>query len=186
MCRSNNEETTYKLNSVPINLALNLNNNDQIESVDTSDLHINDHLAIDQYLDTLTNTDRNSMNSNSTDNNTNTIFGYQMPVDIFSAFVASSVAAGGLVGYLKAGSKPSLIAGLAFGSLLGVGTYFTSVDPNHANSYYLSLGTSTALGSIMGARFFRSGKFMPAGLISALSLSLAIKSAYHVFTKEHK
>lgn len=68
MCRSNNEETSYKLNSVPINLALNLNN-DQIESVDTSDLHINDHLTLDQYLDTLTNTDRYSMNSNSTDVN---------------------------------------------------------------------------------------------------------------------
>lgn len=60
-----------------------------------------------------------------------------MPVDLFSAFFATSVAAGGLVGYLKAGSKPSLIAGLLFGGLLGVGTYMTSVD---RNNYYLTLG----------------------------------------------
>lgn len=60
-----------------------------------------------------------------------------MPVDLFSAFFATSVAAGGVVGYLKAGSKPSLIAGLVFGGLLGVGTYMTSVD---RNNYYLTLG----------------------------------------------
>lgn len=41
---------------------------------------------------------------------------------------------------------------------------------------------SLLLGGVMGARFFRSGKFFPAGVISALSLSLAIKSAYHMLT----
>lgn len=40
----------------------------------------------------------------------------------------------GILGYVKAGSKPSLYAGLAFGTLLGIGTYMTSVNPNN---YYL-------------------------------------------------
>lgn len=56
-----------------------------------------------------------------------TLFGYEMPFDVISAGYAALVAAGGIIGYLKAGSVPSLVAGLAFGSVLGVGTYMTSV-----------------------------------------------------------
>lgn len=61
-----------------------------------------------------------------------------------------------MFGYLKAGSKPSLIAGLAFGTLLGVGTYMTSVNPDN---FYLTLGTSTVLAGVMGKRFASSGIF---------------------------
>lgn len=39
------------------------------------------------------------------------------------------------------GSIPSLMAGLAFGSLMGYGTYQTSNDPQNVN---LSLGTSSS------------------------------------------
>lgn len=57
----------------------------------------------------------------------NTCCGREMPVDIISATYATLVAAGGIVGYVKAGSIPSLAAGLAFGSVLGIGAYMTSV-----------------------------------------------------------
>nr|CAD7401952.1 unnamed protein product [Timema poppensis] len=63
------------------------------------------------------------------------------------------------------GSIPSLGAGLLFGSLLGFGAYQTTQNPNN---YYLLLGTSSILGGIMGARFYNSGKIMPAGLITIL------------------
>nr|CAD7197019.1 unnamed protein product [Timema douglasi] len=66
------------------------------------------------------------------------------------------------------GSIPSLGAGLLFGSLLGFGAYQTTQNPNN---YYLLLGTSSILGGIMGARFYNSGKIMPAGLITILSRS---------------
>lgn len=155
-----------------------------------------------------------------------------MPIDLFSALFATTVTAGGVVGYLKgttfvklnlkqlnskisfhlAGSKPSLIAGLIFGGLLGVGTYMTSVNPSN---YYLTLGTSTVLAGVMGTRFVRSGKFLkfsfikfsfrstsqnfiinqiyfksfnylgkflPAGLISALSLSMVFRCVYTMLT----
>nr|CAD7438002.1 unnamed protein product [Timema bartmani] len=63
------------------------------------------------------------------------------------------------------GSIPSLGAGLLFGSLLGLGAYQTTQNPNN---YYLLLGTSSILGGIMGARFYNSGKIMPAGLITIM------------------
>jgi len=63
------------------------------------------------------------------------------------------------------GSIPSLGMGLLFGSLIGLGAYQTSHNPNN---YYLVLGTSIALGGFMGKRFLDSGKVMPAGLIAGI------------------
>lgn len=69
-CRSNkSRETSYKLSSLPINLSLNINNDQQIDQLNLSDLHINDHLALDQYLDTLTNSDQNTNHNSMTDRN---------------------------------------------------------------------------------------------------------------------
>lgn len=62
-------------------------------------------------------------------------------------------------------SIPSLAAGLLFGSVLGYGAYQTSQDPTNVAVF---LGTSTALGSLMGYRFYNSGKIMPAGVIAIL------------------
>lgn len=66
MCpRSNDKETSLKFTSLPIHLALNLNN-EQIESINTSDLHINDHIIVDHYIDTLQNSERIINHRNST------------------------------------------------------------------------------------------------------------------------
>ncbi|XP_035219936.1 transmembrane protein 14C-like isoform X1 [Stegodyphus dumicola] len=90
-----------------------------------------------------------------------------MGFDIISTCYALSVAAGGIIGYVKAGSTPSLVAGLAFGSILAYGAYQTSVDENN---FVLSLVAATTLGGIMIVRFYNSGKFMPAGLIATLRI----------------
>ncbi|KAA0185226.1 hypothetical protein HAZT_HAZT011680 [Hyalella azteca] len=68
---------------------------------------------------------------------------------------------------LLTGSLPSLGAGIVFGTALCYGAYQLSENPKN---YQLSLGTSILLGAFMGARFYNSGKFMPAGLITTLSL----------------
>ncbi|XP_063590098.1 transmembrane protein 14C-like [Penaeus indicus] len=95
-----------------------------------------------------------------------------MGVDYISYAYASAVALGGIIGYAKAGSIPSLGAGLLFGSVLGYGAYQLSENPNN---YYLTLGTSTALGGLMGMRFLNSGKFMPPGLIAVMSLAMVAR-----------
>ncbi|XP_063218297.1 transmembrane protein 14C [Bacillus rossius redtenbacheri] len=97
-----------------------------------------------------------------------------MPVDVLSFAYAAAVAAGGVVGYVKAGSLPSLGAGLLFGGLLGYGAFQTSQNPNN---YYLLLGTSAVLGGVMGMRFYNSGKIMPAGLITVLSVAMVLRLA---------
>jgi len=70
------------------------------------------------------------------------------------------------------GSIPSLGMGLLFGSLIGLGAYQTSHNPNN---YYLALGTSVALAGFMGKRYLDSGKVMPAGLIAAIRYKKYIK-----------
>ncbi|PNF17034.1 Transmembrane protein 14C [Cryptotermes secundus] len=97
-----------------------------------------------------------------------------MPIDYLGFAYAATVAAGGIVGYARAGSIPSLGAGLLFGSILCYGAYQTSQNPNN---YLLLLGTSAVLGGLMGYRFYNSRKFMPAGLVTILSVGMVLRIA---------
>lgn len=65
--------------------------------------------------------DPSSIVSASPANHSTTLFG--MPFDVYSATYAILVAAGGILGYAKAKSVPSLAAGLTFGALIGAGSY---------------------------------------------------------------
>ncbi|KAG1682997.1 Transmembrane protein 14C [Nymphon striatum] len=102
-----------------------------------------------------------------------------MGIDLIASGYAAMVAAGGIIGYMKAGSTASLGAGLLFGSLLGLGAYQLSQNPNN---YYVTLGTSTILAGVMGSRFYNSGKFMPAGLIAILSAGMILRLGYRAMT----
>lgn len=109
-------------------------------------------------------------------------------MDIFAYSYGALVVAGGLIGFLKAGkgtkreakvspidqtsplspgSIPSLLAGSAFGGLILYGA--SKVSDNPKNCLFI-LCVSFVLGAFMGHRFIKSGKFMPAGLITLLSL----------------
>ncbi|XP_012524452.1 transmembrane protein 14C isoform X2 [Monomorium pharaonis] len=72
-----------------------------------------------------------------------------------------------------ADSIPSLAAGLLFGSVLGYGAYQLSQEPTNIAVF---LGTSTALGGLMGYRFYNSGKIMPAGAIAILSAIMVVRT----------
>ncbi|XP_007950396.1 transmembrane protein 14C [Orycteropus afer afer] len=96
---------------------------------------------------------------------------------------AALVATGGIIGYAKAGSVPSLAAGLFFGGLAGLGAYQLSQDPRNV---WVFLATSGTLAGIMGMRFYNSRKFMPAGLIAGASLLMFAKLGVSVLTRPHQ
>ncbi|XP_055694755.1 transmembrane protein 14 homolog [Lutzomyia longipalpis] len=98
-----------------------------------------------------------------------------MPVDLIGYIYAATVAAGGIIGYVKAASVPSLAAGLAFGSVLGYGAHLNSGSPPRP---LLQLGTSLVLAGMMGARWARSGKLMPPGLVCILSVVTFVRGIY--------
>ena len=82
------------------------------------------------------------------------------------------VFAGGLMGWMKARSVPSLMAGLAF----GLGLVVSGLYLWHGARIGLiaALVLATMLLVLMGGRFAKTKKFMPSGLIAALSLVAAI------------
>ena len=84
--------------------------------------------------------------------------------------------AGGLAGYLRKGSKASLGAGVVCGSLL-IGSGLMISRESQFGGHSLAAGTSALMVLGMGQRFFKSGKFMPAGIVATLA---AASSAYHV------
>ncbi|XP_069127465.1 transmembrane protein 14C-like isoform X2 [Argopecten irradians] len=103
-----------------------------------------------------------------------------MPVDYVSVAYAVTVAAGGILGYTRAGSVPSLAAGVICGGLMGYGAYQTTQDPKNV---MLSLVTCCILALVMGSRFYGSGKFMPAGLVLILSVLMVARFGYRLTQK---
>uniref|UniRef100_A0A8D0BLN1 Transmembrane protein 14C n=1 Tax=Salvator merianae TaxID=96440 RepID=A0A8D0BLN1_SALMN len=106
-----------------------------------------------------------------------------MGLDWIGFGYATLVASGGMIGYAKAGSIPSLAAGLLFGGLAGYGAYQVSQDPKNI---WLSLLASGTLAGIMSLRFYNSGKFMPAGLIAGASLLMVGRLGLKMLEKPHK
>ncbi|KAM9969873.1 hypothetical protein ACTFIR_001710 [Dictyostelium discoideum] len=84
------------------------------------------------------------------------------------------LAIGGLIGYLKANSMPSLIMGLLSGLLVGYSANLTTT--NKKNGTQLTMALSLVLLIIMGMRFVNSGKFFPAGLVSVFSAIILVKN----------
>ncbi|KAM7259510.1 hypothetical protein ACFE04_015251 [Oxalis oulophora] len=84
---------------------------------------------------------------------------------------AALVGVGGVMGFLKSGSQKSLVAGgLSAAALSYVFTQLPA-QPVYASS--IGLGVSTALMGVMGARFKRTGKIFPAGVVTVTSLIMA-------------
>lgn len=82
------------------------------------------------------------------------------------------VLAGGVMGYVKARSAPSLMAGLAFGIALIVSGF--CVWHGMRNGLKVAMGLAVALLVVMGIRFVKSKKFMPAGLVALLSAIVTV------------
>ncbi|KAI8528593.1 hypothetical protein RHMOL_Rhmol12G0160100 [Rhododendron molle] len=84
---------------------------------------------------------------------------------------AALVGVGGVMGYLKSGSKKSLAAG-GLSALLLLFIY-TELPTRPAFASSLGFGISAALLVVMGSRFKKSGKIFPAGVVSFVSLVMS-------------
>ncbi|TSW75969.1 Transmembrane protein 14C [Bagarius yarrelli] len=103
-----------------------------------------------------------------------------MAVDWVGYGYSALVASGGIMGYIKAGSVPSLTAGLLFGGLAGFGAYKIS---QNSQDIWVSLATSGTLAAIMGKRFYNSRKIMPAGVVAGASILMLAKLGAGVLHK---
>ena len=77
--------------------------------------------------------------------------------------------AGGIMGYVKANSRPSLIAGLSSGVLLIGAAYL--VGARGTIGLLLGLVVSLPLAGRFVSGFRKSGKVMPAGIMALLSIA---------------
>ncbi|KAM6138822.1 transmembrane protein 14A [Phoenicopterus ruber ruber] len=98
-----------------------------------------------------------------------------MAIDWIGFAYAALLVVGGVVAYTRKGSKISLAAGLTFGSVAGYGAYCVTRDPRNVK---ISLFSAFLLTIIMGMRFKRSKKLMPAGLVACLSLLMILRLVF--------
>ena len=75
---------------------------------------------------------------------------------------------GGIAGFLRKGSKASLVAGLSMGSLLLGSGYMIAKTDQIYEGHLLAGGTSGVMALAMGQRYLSTSKFMPAGMVAVL------------------
>ncbi|KAJ8979466.1 hypothetical protein NQ317_002816 [Molorchus minor] len=100
-----------------------------------------------------------------------------MSADIPGYIYAGAVAAGGAFGFYKAIITLCWICAFPGGwhrlwVRPGYGAYEVSLNPQN---YHVQLGASTLLAGIMGFRFYKSKKVMPAGAVCVLSLAMIMR-----------
>jgi uncharacterized membrane protein (UPF0136 family) len=90
------------------------------------------------------------------------------PAKIYFIIFGILTIAGGIIGYVKAGSMPSIIAGSITGILLVIAAWLL---PEHrAAGLATALIVSLMLAAQFVPKFIRTGKVMPAGMMSILSV----------------
>jgi uncharacterized membrane protein (UPF0136 family) len=85
---------------------------------------------------------------------------------------ATLVLAGGLTGYIRSGSNPSLISGVVFGILLFISAFL--MLKKNIYGYFSSFFLALILEGVFTWRFAKSLKFFPGGLLSLISLVVLI------------
>lgn len=84
---------------------------------------------------------------------------------------------GGAVGYVRKGSTPSLIAGVAFGSLLIGSGYMIAKTDSQYQGHLLATATSGLMALGMAQRYMKTAKFMPAGMVAVVGAAACAYNA---------
>ena len=79
------------------------------------------------------------------------------------------VAAGGIMGYVKAGSTPSLVAGLISGVALA-GSAVAMMKGSYQVGWWIALVVTVALLARFGMAALKEFKMMPGGMVIIMSL----------------
>ncbi|KAE9420701.1 hypothetical protein Angca_006417 [Angiostrongylus cantonensis] len=95
--------------------------------------------------------------------------------DQLNPWYAGMLVVGGVIGYLKAGSIPSLVAGVGSGLVVGA---FTFLDLPYKTA--VITGVAGVLTYVMGKRFANSHKIMPAGIIALGSVAALLVQLNHL------
>ena len=90
---------------------------------------------------------------------------------------------GGVFGYLKAKSKPSLIMGSSFGIALILVAVLEKMRVI-SQGLEIALGISVFLLVFFGIRYLRKKKFMPAGMLTSLSLITLLVNILAMFARQ--
>jgi len=90
------------------------------------------------------------------------------PAKIYFLIFGALTIIGGIVGYVKAGSLPSIIAGSITGVLLLIAAWL--LPERQVAGLATALVISLLLAAQFIPKFLRTGKPMPAGVMSVLSL----------------
>ncbi len=91
------------------------------------------------------------------------------------------IAIGGIVGFLKAQSKPSLIAGVVSGGLLA--TAYSIAGRNAEQGILFGAAICAILCVVFGMRLKKTGKVMPSGMLLGLCALELIFLVVAVFSK---
>jgi len=103
-------------------------------------------------------------------------------VRIYLAAFGLITIAGGLVGFLKAKSRASLIAGSVSGGLLLLASYVIGQTPNAARAgLLLGVAVSLALAARFAMAFRKGRKMMPGGLMALLGIVGTLLTAAALF-----
>ncbi|KAL0485518.1 1 TM domain-containing transmembrane protein [Acrasis kona] len=98
--------------------------------------------------------------------------------DHLSNTMAALCAAGGIAGYVKAKSVPSLIGGLGLGLIYAYSSYTLTKEYDVRNCYFTGTVASGILLATGSSRLFKTGKLMPAGIMAGLG---AATTSYYFY-----
>lgn len=96
-------------------------------------------------------------------------------ISIYLAIYALLLIAGGLIGFLKAKSRPSLIAGTTSGLIALAAAIWTGMGGT--GGPILGLILSLAMAVVFAIRLSKTKKFMPSGLLLVVSALVAVALA---------